>query len=272
MRSVQIERSTQLQSSGRVDATCLDPAITAAASLALSSIPNFPPPPSCPASLPAGSVDRGSRAHLSRTWAGFAPQALSHCLANSAALTPKMPTRYYQDSDSCGRHHSRRSPRFTHPHVLDVPPPTTRTARSPLYQPLSVTSYFQTSPSPSQLVAVPRRIEFVILRTASSPPVASHPASLRRSYLQLRGLGLPRHGLPPCCVGALAGALGAASAAIFCGAPLKGSPTSRLPQGAPGSLPITEGSVGGDGDLTPRACPHELSGLDWPVRPATRSL
>ena len=102
MRSVQIERSTQLQSSGRVDATCLDPAITAAASLALSSIPNFPPPPSCPASLPAGSVDRGSRAHLSRSWAGFAPQALSHCLANSAALTPKMPTRYYQDSDSCG--------------------------------------------------------------------------------------------------------------------------------------------------------------------------
>ena len=105
----------------------------------------------------------------------------------------------------------RRSPRFTHPYVLDVPPPTTRTAWSPLYQPLSVTSYFQTSPSPRQLVAVPRRIEFVILRTASSPPVAPHPASLRRSYLQLRGLGLPRHGLPPCCVGALAGALGADS-------------------------------------------------------------
>ena len=32
----------------------------------------------------------------------------------------------------------------------------------------------------------PGRIEFVILRTGRSPPVASHPASRRRSYLQLQ--------------------------------------------------------------------------------------
>ena len=37
----------------------------------------------------------------------------------------------------------------------------------------------------------PRRIEFVILRTASSPPVALHPASQRRSYLRLQGLAYP---------------------------------------------------------------------------------
>ena len=44
---------------------------------------------------------------------------------------------------------------------------------------------------------------------SSSHPVAPHPASLRRSFLQLRGLALPRHGLPPCCVCALTGAPGA---------------------------------------------------------------
>lgn len=117
-----------------------------------------------------------------------------------------MPTRYYQDSDSCDRHHSRRSPRFTHPHVLDVPPPTTRTTRSPLSQPnqrdplLPDFAFSQ----PARRRSTPNRVR--LLRTASSPPVALHPASLRRSYLQLRGLGIPRHGLPPCCVSALAGA------------------------------------------------------------------
>src|SRR6266704_6106156 len=59
----------------------------------------------------------------------------------------------------------------------------------------------------SRLVVTPRRIEFVILRTASSLPVALHPASQRRSYFQLRGHGLPRHGLPPCCLRAFTGAL-----------------------------------------------------------------
>src|SRR4030042_6886213 len=34
------------------------------------------------------------------------------------------------------------------------------------------------------------RILFVILRTACPPPVALHPASRRRSYLRLLGLGI----------------------------------------------------------------------------------
>ena len=71
----------------------------------------------------------------------------------------------------------------------------------------SVPGKFQTSPRMSRLVATSRRIEFVILRTASSLPVALHPASRRRSYLQLRGLGLPRHGLSPCGYRAFTGAL-----------------------------------------------------------------
>jgi hypothetical protein len=72
----------------------------------------------------------------------------------------------------------------------------------------SVTGVFQTSPQPSQLVVVPPPNRVRLLRTASSLPVALHPASRRRSYFQLRGLGLPRHGLPPCCVCTLVSALG----------------------------------------------------------------
>src|SRR5665647_537148 len=49
-----------------------------------------------------------------------------------------------------------------------------------------------TSPSVSRLVATHGRIVFVILRTASSPLVALHPASRRRSYLRLSRVGTSR--------------------------------------------------------------------------------
>src|SRR3979490_1500395 len=52
-----------------------------------------------------------------------------------------------------------------------------------------------------------RRNRFVILRTAGSPPVALHPASLRRSYLRFLGCDQPRHGLAPCRQSVLADAL-----------------------------------------------------------------
>src|SRR5215208_4934256 len=58
------------------------------------------------------------------------------------------------------------------------------------YHHASVTREFRTSPCMRRLVAVPRRIEFVILRTNSSPYVALHPASRRRSFLRLRSLWL----------------------------------------------------------------------------------
>ena len=51
---------------------------------------------------------------------------------------------------------------------------------------LSASGCFQASPRMSRLATALRRIRFVILRTAGSPPVAPHPASRRRSYLRLR--------------------------------------------------------------------------------------
>src|ERR1700704_5102845 len=59
----------------------------------------------------------------------------------------------------------------------------------------------------SRLATRSRRNRFVILRTAGSPPVALHPASLRRSYLRLLGCDQPRHGLAPCRQSVLADAL-----------------------------------------------------------------
>jgi len=50
---------------------------------------------------------------------------------------------------------------------------------------LSACGMFQASPQMSRLAATCRRIGFVILRAAFSPPVAPHPASQRRSYLRL---------------------------------------------------------------------------------------
>jgi hypothetical protein len=46
------------------------------------------------------------------------------------------------------------------------------------------------SPPYSRLATTTGRIEFVILRTGRSPPVAPHPASRRRSYVRLRSSNL----------------------------------------------------------------------------------
>src|SRR5471030_244396 len=64
---------------------------------------------------------------------------------------------------------------------------------------------FQASPSMSRLATRPRRNRFVILRTASSPPVALHPLDrLLRSNrgdavtFDFRAFDQPGHGLAPC--------------------------------------------------------------------------
>ena len=62
---------------------------------------------------------------------------------------------------------------------------------------LSAKGSFQASPPMSRLATAPRRNRFVILRTAGSPPVALHPASRRRSYLQLWSCDQLQNGLPP---------------------------------------------------------------------------
>ena len=43
----------------------------------------------------------------------------------------------------------------------------------------------------------------------SRPPLPPNRARSSPAYLQLRSLGLLRHGLPPCCLRAFTGALGA---------------------------------------------------------------
>ncbi len=101
--------------------------------------------------------------------------------------------RYYEGSDSCAPsprlaglpaylvHPSRRSA-SNHEGDSQV-----ALAAMPALAMISRLRHFQ-----CRLAITPRRIEFVILRTASSPPVAPHPASQRRSYLRLRGSGFPR--------------------------------------------------------------------------------
>ena len=83
-----------------------------------------------------------------------------------------------------------------------------------LFANCNVQDEFRTSPRMSRLVVTPRRNEFTLLRTASSLPVALHPASRRRSYLLLRSLGLLRHGLTPCNLCTVTGALIPAQAGI----------------------------------------------------------
>jgi hypothetical protein len=53
------------------------------------------------------------------------------------------------------------------------------------------------SPLASWLATTPGRIEFVILRTSRSPPVALHLASRRRSYVRLQSSDKLWRGLSP---------------------------------------------------------------------------
>ena len=135
-----------------------------------------------------------------------------HCVLALPALAA---LRYYDGSDSCGP-----SPRAAGlPAYLATPsqhsaPSHVACPGIALHAITSVPDVFRTSPWKSRLVATHRRIGFVILRTASSPPVAPHPASQRRSYFQLQGLGLPWHGLSPCWCRAFTGALIPAKAGI----------------------------------------------------------
>jgi len=89
------------------------------------------------------------------------------------------------------------SPRFTHRTFPTFHPQPRRAPDHRFDSHIRVIGLFRASPRISRLAARLRRIGFTSLRTVSSFPVALHLASQQRSYLQLRGRGAPRRGLPP---------------------------------------------------------------------------
>jgi hypothetical protein len=179
MRSVQIEASAHRQSGGRASVSCVVPCGHSRDGFLLHSRPRastFLPP------FPRG---------------GFAsrPSAAGGGIGTMRALTPAALTQTDR---------SLRLPRLAFPTFRPQPPdlPAGRFVSR-----LSARGCFQASPRVSKLATASRRIRFVLLRTAGSPPVALHPASRRRSYLRLRSCDRLRHGLPPCQQGVLADAL-----------------------------------------------------------------
>jgi hypothetical protein len=160
-----------------------------------------------------------------------------------------------------------RSPCFTYPAVLTIPPPTTPAA--PVAAFTRYPSARQVSPSLGSrlrhsLAGSPDgtgRIGFVILRTGRSPPVAPHPASRRRSYSRLQagermpegdfhpsdGVRLQAHecgGLPP----------------LFLPHPKLASPRCLHPSGVPvASAAIRASASRGAGKRQQAAALHNIS-------------
>ena len=155
--------------------------------------------PSTP-SLPPSSISRPGLLHLvenshSLTTVACAPAwpSLIH-LPGSTGITPLL--HYYEASDSCPAHSTRTGlPASRHP---DFPPfrlqPPHASRDGFLMLPLSLTGVSVPSQEPPfglrhSLAGSPTscgRIEFVILPTGGSPPVAFHPASWRRSYFRIQ--------------------------------------------------------------------------------------
>ena len=130
----------------------------------------------------------------------FAPRALPRFIARTDALTPGRPALRILIGD-----HERRtclrsgllascikpSDRSASNHLLSPPGLGLVSSRSlprGLVDriPFGDHSVTWASPLPSRLATTTGRIEFVILRTSRSPPVALHPLSRGRSYFRLR--------------------------------------------------------------------------------------
>ena len=172
---------------------------------------------------------------------------------------------------------SLRLPRLAFPAFRPQPrdPPDGRFVRR-----ISATGCFQASPGMSRLATKSRRNRFVTLQTASSPPVALHLASRRRSYVQLRSCDQLPHGLPPCRQSALAertharerghpglralNGLACAKTTSDCAETLDPSPGSYGDVIVKGSIRYrfgfraAPGLMGFDADVRPE-------GADWPV-------
>jgi hypothetical protein len=157
-------------------------ALTLPSPCASTFLPPFPNPGlCCPGLSRLPQFGRRQGLHPSALMARLHTIALSrpvHRVGTTRALTPGHSPR------------TRVSPlsSLTLPRVLSS---TTGRAHTSLLAPApACVMRFRLRPLLAGSPPLPRRIRFVFLRTASSPPVAPHPASQRRSYLQLRGLWL----------------------------------------------------------------------------------
>ena len=157
MRSVQIEASVH-HHSRRPSVPCV--AVSGTAGTVSCSMPDLAPPTPCPPSLGAVLLP--------------APSTATGGIGTTKALTPANLTLI------------DRSLRLRRLAVPAFRPQPRGLPAGRFVSRLSASGYFQASPRMSRLATASRRIRFVILRTASSPPVALHPASRRRSYLRLR--------------------------------------------------------------------------------------
>jgi len=115
---------------------------------------------------------------------------LPRCLAHASTFLPSLPRRsfalcpsrgtfphpYHQGSDSCTAHLRHRFPRLPRHTFLSFHLQPRGLPGHRFSHDASVSNDFRTSPWNRRLVAAPRRIEFVCLRTNTSPPVALHAA------------------------------------------------------------------------------------------------
>ena len=175
MRAVQIEASTHRQSRRRASVSCL--AVSGTAEASPCSIPDLPSPSSCLPSLGPVLLAVPLAARGVGTMKALTPVPSLWATGLSAYLA--LPSRH---SDPI--HAIRPMAALS---VASAPPVASRLRHGM-----------------SRLATKSRRNRFVILRTASSPPVALHLASRRRSYVQLRSCDQLPHGLPPCRQSALA--------------------------------------------------------------------
>ena len=147
-----------------------------------------------------GVVNRECQAAISSTFLHpFAPPALPGFIARMGALTPvRSVLRTGRFRFIRNPAHERRSCHRTGlpalrvwPSEHSVPNHLTAPAVALAHNP-SARRAFWASPFPSRLAGRPGRNGFVILRTARSLPVASHPLSQGRSYFQLQaGVCMP---------------------------------------------------------------------------------
>ena len=160
MRSVHTWDS--IPDTSRASAPCLALADTSGAGDCSGML--FPHPPSCPAFPRPGFASRTSRGSRRRgTMRTLTPAGFAH----SRQVSPLTPPAF-----RASRPQPRDAPRTS----LSQSPQRVRSGpKGP-----------SASPIPRGLTGAPRRNRFVILRATRLPPVASHPASRRRSYSQLR--------------------------------------------------------------------------------------